>query len=93
MHAIPFFPEVMEYLFISARIKLENRSKVVSSARGGYAENVSLLIQVQIGVRVCGVRIIAEKRCVRDYSSSRFKFYGQDLDADFNYKACPQLGP
>ena len=53
MYAIPFFPEVMEYRFISVRIKFENRSKVVSTARGGYTENVSLLIQVQIGIRVC----------------------------------------
>src|SRR5580658_895787 len=42
----------MEHFFISARIELENRSKIVSSARSGYSENVSLLIQSQIGVRV-----------------------------------------
>jgi hypothetical protein len=53
MYAIPFLPEVMEYRFISARIKFENNSKVVRSSRVGYAENVSLLIQVQIGVGVC----------------------------------------
>ena len=52
MYAIPFFPEVMEHLFIPVGIKLENDSEVVSSARVGYAENVSLWIQVQIGVRV-----------------------------------------
>ena len=53
MYAIPFLPEVMEYRFISARIKFENNSKVVRSSRVGYAENVSLLIQVQSGVGVC----------------------------------------
>jgi len=53
MYGLTFFPEVMEYGFISVRIKFENRSKVVSTARGGYTENVSLLIQVQIGIRVC----------------------------------------
>ena len=53
MYSLLFLPEAMQYLFISARVKLENSSKVVSSARRGYAENVSLLIQGQIGVRVC----------------------------------------
>src|ERR1700733_15086875 len=53
MYGLTFFPEVMEYSFISVRIKFENRSKVVSAARGGYTENVSLFIQVQIGIRVC----------------------------------------
>src|SRR5580704_12899985 len=60
MHAITFIVEVMEYGLISARIKFENSSKVVRSARVGYAENVSLLIQVQIGVRVCARRAARE---------------------------------
>src|SRR5450631_211986 len=53
MYAIPFFPEVMEYRFISVRIKLENSSKVVRSAPVRRAENISLLIQIQIGIRIC----------------------------------------
>jgi hypothetical protein len=53
MYAITFFPEAMKYRFFSARIKLENNSKVVSATRGGYAENASLLIEGQIRVRVC----------------------------------------
>src|ERR1700733_7931885 len=55
MYAILFFPEAMEYRFIPVCIKLENNSEVVSSARVGHAENVSFLIQVQIGVGVCAV--------------------------------------
>src|ERR1700677_202036 len=53
MYAIRFFRETMEYRFISAGIKPENDSEVVTSTRVGHAENVSLLIEVQIGVRVC----------------------------------------
>src|ERR1700689_1100270 len=53
MYAIRFLPKAVEYLFISARIQLENNSEVASSTRIREAEDVSLLIEVQIGVRVC----------------------------------------
>src|SRR5580658_761582 len=53
MYAICFFRETMEHRFISAGIELEDDSEVVTSTRVGHAENISLLIEVQIGVRVC----------------------------------------
>src|ERR1700684_330943 len=73
MYSIPFFPEVMQYLFISARIQLENNSKVVNSARGGYAENVSLLIQSQIGVWVCAGH--AARKTVQNCELARCSYF------------------